>query len=79
MEINEPPTILLGAIPEPEPETRTVLILNGPGTIIMKGPGDLLMLCGSCETPLVVGMSVSQVQNLVFKCNACSSFNETLN
>lgn len=39
---------------------------------------DVTLHCGSCGKPIVVGLYSSQVQNLVFRCNACSAYNETL-
>jgi hypothetical protein len=70
----------LAVIPEPAPNTRSVLVLGEPGTIIMRGKDapNLIFECGLCDSPLIVGMRTSQVQSLVFKCNGCGAFNETI-
>jgi len=70
--------IQLMVIPEPEPNTRSVFIYTGEGTAVMRGPGNVVMECGNCGVPLVDGVSVANVQNIVFKCPNCGAFNETL-
>lgn len=70
--------IRLAVIPEPEPNTRSVLIYTGEGTVVMRGPGNVTMECGNCGAPIIVGVKTSQLQNLVFKCPNCGAFNETL-
>jgi uncharacterized Zn finger protein len=65
-------------IPEPEANTRSVLIYEGEGTVVMKGPGNVIMECGNCGVPLVEGVAVNQLQNLVFRCPNCGEYNETL-
>jgi hypothetical protein len=75
-------TIRLVVIPEPEKGTRSVLIFNGEGTLAMRLAGTsgppVTMVCGNCSAPLTEGITVDQVQNLVFRCNRCGAFNETL-
>ena len=71
-------TVRMIVIPEPEPNTRSVLLYTGPGTVVMRGPGNVTMVCGQCNSPLLEGMKVTQVQNLVFRCKNCGAFNETL-
>jgi hypothetical protein len=70
----------LAVIPEPAPNTRSVLILDAPGTILLRGKDapNLILECGLCDSPLIVGMRTSQVENLVVKCNGCGAFNETI-
>ena len=70
--------IKLMVIPEPEPNTRSVLIYTGEGTVVMRGPGNVVMECGNCGVPLIEGLGVAQLQSLVFKCPSCGQFNETL-
>lgn len=65
-------------IPEPEPNTRSVLIFTGEGTVVMKGSGNVIMECGNCGVPLIDGVAVGNIQNLVFRCPNCGEFNETL-
>jgi hypothetical protein len=70
--------IQLMVIPEPEANTRSVLNYVGEGTVAMRGPGNVVMECGNCGVPLIVGVPVSAVQNMVFRCQSCGAFNETL-
>ncbi len=72
------PRVSLAVIPEPEPDTRSVLVYTGEGTVVMRGDGNLTIECGNCKAPLVVGLNTSQLQNLVLKCPQCGEFNETL-
>jgi hypothetical protein len=67
-------------IPQPEAGTRSVIDYQGEGTIIFRstaGPATELV-CGKCSAPLVVGMKVDQIRNLVLRCKRCGSFNEAL-
>jgi hypothetical protein len=43
-----------------------------------KDAPNLILECGLCDSPLIVGMRTSQVENLVVKCNGCGAFNETI-
>lgn len=70
--------IRLMVIPEPEPNTRTVFHYTGEGTVVMRGRGKTVMECGSCGVPLVIGLAVSEISSLVFRCPNCGEFNETL-
>ena len=70
--------IKLMVIPEPEPGTRSVIVYTGEGTVVMTGPGNVVMECGNCGAPLLKGVKVSTIQNLVFRCPSCGQFNETL-
>ena len=72
-------TIALRVIPEPEPDTRSVLSMVGSGTVALKGDGsNLVMECGNCGAPLIEGAPMTSVQNLVFRCNRCGEYNETM-
>ncbi len=70
--------VSLAVIPEPEPNTRSVLIFSGEGTVVMSGQGNVTLECGNCHAPLVQGIEMKQLENLVFKCNNCGAYNETL-
>jgi len=65
-------------IPEPKPNTRSVLVYMGEGTIAMRGDGNVVMECGNCGAPLVDGVPTGNIQNIVLKCPQCEAFNETL-
>ncbi len=70
--------IQLMVIPEPEPNTRSVIVYTGEGTVVMKGPGNAIMECGNCGVPLIEGVPVANIRNIVFRCPSCGAFNETL-
>jgi predicted RNA-binding Zn-ribbon protein involved in translation (DUF1610 family) len=70
-------TARMAVIPEPAPNTRSVIIYTGPGTVAMKGGANVTMVCGNCGSPILEGIKTSQVQSLVFRCNNCQAFNET--
>lgn len=69
--------IKLKVIPEPDPDTRSVFIYNGEGTIAFRGfDVGLALTCGQCNSHLVVGIPRENVRNIVLKCNSCGAFNE---
>jgi|SRR2546427_9313165 SEC-C motif-containing protein len=69
--------IALRIIPEPDPNTRAVLIYGGEGTIAFRGfDVGLALCCGQCKSHLVVGMEREQIQNIVLKCKGCGAYNE---
>jgi hypothetical protein len=73
-------TIRLVVIPEPKPGTRSVLNYTGKGTLVMRGdtsPGTT-MVCGKCEAPLIEGVGMDQIVDIVFHCNRCGAYNQTL-
>lgn len=70
--------IQMAVIPEPEPNTRSVLMYTGPGTVAAKGSGNVTMICGNCASPILENVKVAQFQNIVFRCNKCGAFNEVL-
>jgi len=70
-------TVRMVVIPQPAPNTRSVLLYTGPGTVAMRGQGNVTMICGNCGKPLLENIKTSQVRNLVFRCNNCGMFNET--
>lgn len=75
-------TIRMMVIPEPAPNTRSGIINIGPGTVVVrgqgKGMGNVTMVCGNCGSPLLENIKVSQFQSLVFLCNKCGVYNDTL-
>jgi predicted RNA-binding Zn-ribbon protein involved in translation (DUF1610 family) len=70
--------IAMMVISEPEPNTRSVLVYTGEGTVVMRGPGNVVMDCGNCGAPLIEGVPVANLQGIVFRCPNCGQFNDTL-
>lgn len=65
-------------IPEPEPETRTVLLVEQIPAIVGQPPGTVNYLCGNCGVRLAEGiLNASQLQGLVIRCPRCKGHNET--
>lgn len=80
---NQPPAIsqrvALKVIPEPDPCTRSVFIKTGDGTILFQGHDTSISLdCGKCGAPLIIGLALEQIVNVVVRCNQCGSFNDTV-
>jgi hypothetical protein len=70
------PTIKLKVITESAANGRTIFTIKEGNTAIAKGSGQFSFTCGNCQTILLENMNQGQFQNIVFKCNACESFNE---
>jgi hypothetical protein len=72
--------IKLHVIPEPAQGTRSVLLREGEGTVVFRADHAprVVMDCGACDARLVQGVPVSQIENVVLKCNGCGAFNETV-
>ena len=68
----------LSVIEKPAEGTRTVYHYTGEGTVALRGEGSMTYVCAGCRAPILVGMEPGQVQNLIFRCNACGRYNETL-
>jgi hypothetical protein len=70
----------LQPVPKPSNGSRTVLRLDGPGTIIVQGNGAnapaISYDCGSCGSPLMVDVRRGQVTNVIMLCNNCGTYNE---
>lgn len=68
--------LLLPTIPEPKKGEKSVLIpgegFQGP---YFKGDGSIDLHCGSCSTPLAVGMYTGSIKEIVLKCPNCGAFN----
>jgi len=70
--------IPLQVIPEPDPGTRAVFQQIGDDTILFQGTsGSTAYICGRCSEPLVVGVPLEHLVNLVLACSSCGAFNET--
>jgi hypothetical protein len=66
----------LKIIPEPEPNTRTVFLLQGLFPAF-KGEGDIDKVCGNCGLILLEGVGRGiEIRNLVIRCPKCKSYNE---
>jgi len=73
-------TIRLTVVPEPKPDTRTVLDYQGEGTVVIRsddGP-PITMVCGKCGAPLVQGVEIATIVSIVFRCNSCGAFNDSI-
>ena len=67
--------IKMKVIPEPAPNTRSVLMPEFKGAV-MTSKGSLDYYCGNCDITLFRRIDYKQVQNLVVKCGGCGAFNE---
>lgn len=64
-------------IPEPKPNTRTILAPRQAPAI--KGDGSDSILCGNCEVILISNLNPATViKNIVIKCPDCGSFNDII-
>lgn len=68
----------LNVIKKPAEGSRSVMVYEGEGTVAMRGVGSVTYACGGCRAPILEGLDPGQVQNLVFRCNGCGAYNETL-
>jgi len=67
---------IMEIIPEPPAGTASVLVFGKKGKhTFIKGTGEDNYLCGTCRNVLCENITRGQVQNLVFKCPNCDSFN----
>jgi hypothetical protein len=64
----------LKIIPEPKPNTRTVFV--GKVLPLIKGVGNLNLLCGNCNAKLIEGIDEGQIRNIVIQCPICKLYNE---
>lgn len=66
----------LRLITEPAAGSKAVIDRRSTGTILYKGvESATTYVCGSCGSPLLVGLDVRKFHDVVFKCNHCKSFN----
>ena len=73
--MTEQSTRKMKVIPEPAPNTRSVLAPTFKGPVI-QSEGPLSYACGQCETTLMRNVDYKQVRQVVIKCFACGAFNE---
>jgi hypothetical protein len=73
------PNVSMVVIPEPPKGSRAVMLSERPQTFFTFNNGDVNLLCGSCGFVLAQGLSsANQIQgNMVLRCGACGSFNES--
>ena len=68
--------IALTVISEPAPGTRAVIDRRSEATVVYRGrENDTVLVCGSCASPLIVGLDARKFRDVVIKCNHCKSFN----
>ncbi|WP_423141720.1 Com family DNA-binding transcriptional regulator [Parablastomonas sp. CN1-191] len=67
-------------IPAPEEGTRSVLALTpeaaAAGGPMISGAGTATFRCGRCKRVILKDVGVEQVQEVVFQCPKCGTFNE---
>lgn len=69
--------IRLKLIPEPDPNTRSVFIYDGEGSVAFRGTDiGLALCCGQCGSHLTEGIRRENIRNVVLKCNKCGKYNE---
>lgn len=76
--VRENVKIPLTVIPEPEPNTRAVLVIQGD-LPAFRGEGNVDFICGNKECGQILVESVGRgiwMKNLVIRCPKCKSFNE---
>ena len=67
----------LKVISKPKPYTRVILEPKlGEVLPVIKGNGDLNLLCGNCGTVLVEGINDGQIRDILIHCPICRHFNE---
>src|SRR5688572_4883549 len=68
--------VSLQVVPEPDPGSAAVFEHTGEGSILFQGvETGVSQDCGSCGAPLIVGLTIDQVQNIVLKCSICGAYN----
>jgi len=66
----------LKIIPEPEPDTRSVLIPKGLFPVF-RGQKNIDKVCGNCGFLLLEGVGTGiEIRNIVIRCPKCKSYNE---
>lgn len=66
----------LTIVSEPAPGTKAVIDRRSEATVVYRGhENDIAYVCGSCASPLIVGVDVRNFDGVVIKCNHCKSFN----
>ena len=68
--------VVLKTIPKPKSGTRAVLDPKiGEVLPVIKGTGDVDLLCGNCKAVLVEGIFQGQIRNIVIHCPICRFYN----
>lgn len=68
--------VRLRVIPEPKPQTRAILEPKvGEVLPVIKGNGNLNLLCGNCGAILIEGIDKGQIRNIVIHCPICRFYN----
>jgi hypothetical protein len=73
--------IQMEVIPEPEPGTAAVLVLQSPQYImkdpfaVIRGESDTDYVCGCCRATIASHVERGMLVNIVLKCIACGSYN----
>lgn len=62
-------------IPEPVPNTRSVLVATFDGPLI-RGRGVCSYRCGKCGSTLFSNVEQGQLMDIVVKCFRCHAYNE---
>ena len=69
--------IKLKIIPKPDDGRRSIIMPpseNEP--TIIKGPGNIDLICGNCGAILAKEVEENQIKNVVLYCNQCNNYNE---
>jgi hypothetical protein len=75
------PKIQMEVIPEPAPNTASILKLAGPNFAtrepfaVIKGVGDTDYVCGTCRVTIASHVERGQLVNMVLFCVNCGSYN----
>lgn len=68
--------VALTVIAEPAPGTRAVIARRSESSIAYRGhENGNTYVCGSCASPLIVGLDIGKFHGVVIKCSHCKSFN----
>ena len=69
--------VRLRVIPKPKPQTRAILEPKvGEILPVIKGYGNLNLLCGNCGAVLVKGINEGQIRNMAIHCPICRYYND---
>ena len=69
--------VKLRVVPKPKPQTRAVLEPKvGEILPVIKGHGNLNLLCGNCGAVLVKGIDEGQIRNIVIHCPICRYYSD---
>src|SRR5215213_3821606 len=66
----------LEVVPAPPPGTASVLEVVGQDAVAVAGTDtEISYDCGKCSNPLMAGIRIEQVENIIIRCGACGSYN----